>query len=624
MTDDGLSNIFLGIGVADPRGMTRLPGVRTSIDQMADWAHKQQYDSIVRVCDDTEPVTAQRIKDHLGPLLDQPLNRIVVYFVGHGFSDALDQLWILSDGPEVNTGRISRNALRASLETYGPVQIAMISDACLTARGFPSGATPVLDDRSGSRKNVFVDNIYSTLPNEPSYFFRAEEKKSEFCLFTSVLLEFLNGRHPNAFRLADGECPDVTTQTLLWNLPEAVEDRAAGLQVDQRPKIFPGFPYGRDIYSRFPDRSGSDGTVTPPPFSNRRPHTEPGPDDPKKLEERLIGSQPSAPPLLSRQRMEKVFTELNRWNGRLAALVHHSGKNSNWGMIVNERPTGFITGPLTEDGGNSWWMPITKSDLDRVVPYRGREKRLFLTLSWYIEQNTEFFTMVPVFDDLVATVHIQNESEGTEGVLKSGCYQLSWTPEYKLPYDADFSYSAKTILSWRYLLALNDGKLNSGDAHLIAHSMRDEKHINPMIGVVCAYLYDLVGDVHSIARMCHFYWQHSQAIPFDIALLSGGEIRRVSDGYGWEVIYPEAPDDEPMEPDYLWRATPRGVAPVAGVAPLLRSGWNRLTALASPDRDLLEGFAALTSSLSRAPIATLAGREAVEEAKRLLEILNIL
>ena len=169
----------------------------------------------------------------------------------------------LSDGPDVNTGRISRDALRASISTYRPRQISMIADACLEARHFQSGTVPVLYDAPGPRRRVFVDNIFSTLPNDPSFFFRSKDAASEFCLFTSVLVDFLNGEDERAFRLANGIFPNVTTQTLYWNLPDAVLERGAGHGVNQEPRVEPGFPQGDDVYSSFAKPGVSIGPYPP-------------------------------------------------------------------------------------------------------------------------------------------------------------------------------------------------------------------------------------------------------------------------------------------------------------------------------------------------------------------------
>jgi len=88
--------VFFGIGVAQPQGMVALPGAKTSIDQMASWADRQGYSVIRAITDETAAVTASGIAEELRPLLDERIDRIVIYFVGHGFLNSPDQIWILS------------------------------------------------------------------------------------------------------------------------------------------------------------------------------------------------------------------------------------------------------------------------------------------------------------------------------------------------------------------------------------------------------------------------------------------------------------------------------------------------------------------------------------------------
>lgn len=594
---------------------------------MQTWASQQGYATKV-IIDDTQPVTPERLRNEIGELLSDygQLQRIVIYFVGHGFLDPPDQIWILSDGPSVNLGRLSRNTLRASVATYRPKQISMISDACLEARRFPSGAISVIDDRPGPRQRVFVDNFYSTLPNAPAFFFGGQEDTAAFCLFTSVLLDFLNGTDERAFRLSNGISEAVTTQTLYLNLPDAVQDRGACLNVDQEPRIEPGFPQGDDVYSHFPERVRSqslpaarrttgDGQVTDtepasssPALSKRL--------QPRTLVQRIATDDCALPPLLDSKHLERLRVEARDFEGDLVALVHDPDLSPFPGFIVNEGPTGFFTGPIPDPRDEGYWCPIISSDLDEAVPYVGRRPRSFLTLSWHTGSNpsNNLFTMLPVFDRLMATVHLGYSPD----VYETGCIQLSWTPGY-----TSHSYIQKTQTAWQTLNALATGRLQSNDAVPIADHLRDEKHANPMIGIVCAYLYDLVGDTDSISRLCHFYVEHGQGIPFDIALLSSGEIGQTDDG--WSVRYGSSTRDERRSrqniPSYLWETTPEGSGRVAGAAPLFRSGWCRL---AAQKHHLLVEFSKLSENLTRAPIATIVGNHARDRAVGLLRELRLL
>jgi hypothetical protein len=250
--------------------------------------------------------------------------------------------------------------------------------------------------------------------------------------------------------------------------------------------------------------------------------------------------------------------------------------------------------------------------LDELIPYVGRRARSILTLSWGYDGRS--FLTVPVFANLIATIQLrQAESEAD-----SGCTHVSWTPAYELG-----AYSELTYEAWEALTRLTDGRLVSGGAKDLADKLRVEKHANPMIGIVCAYLYDLVGDSESLLRLCYYYVKHGQPIPFDIALLSGGEMRVSDESDGWEVAFDKTDVDMDRAaagmPEYLWTSTPAGWGRVAGATPLVRAGWSRLAARGN---DILREFAELEGMLARTPVSTLVSRGSRERALSLLRKLK--
>jgi hypothetical protein len=222
--------------------------------------------------------------------------------------------------------------------------------------------------------------------------------------------------------------------------------------------------------------------------------------------------------------------------------------------------------------------------------------------------------MIPIYDHLVAIVQLAD----AEGDSRPGCSHLSWVPDYDL-----WGYRNYTLKAWEVLERLLDGTLGSVALRNVADDLRFAKHADPIIGIVCAYLYDMVGDSDSISRLCHFYVAHDQPIPFDIALLGNGRLDREDGVDGWILRYEGASRDSARErsgvPDYLWRPTPGGVGKVGGMVPLIRSGWSRL---AASTHSILRGFGDLESALSEAPFATIVGNEGRRIALQLLKELE--
>ncbi len=658
--------VFLGIGIAKPTGMVALPGVYNSINGYMDWANSQGYEAVA-LTDETTPVAASDIAKILTAMFNKPVYRLVIAFVGHGFQNSTDQIWILSDGPDVNTGRMSRDALRGSLRTYGPQQICIIGDACRESRYFESGTVSILSDRPGPPKKVYLDLFSSTLANQPAFAFRAKPDQEAFCLFSAVVLDFLCGRDQRAFQLATGRSPDVTTQTIYNSLPDALLERGALLGVNQEPDLSPGFKYGEDVYSRFrvtrPAAASARSPLSwaknlPPPSGlpgilggligisgisgvpdvdelfekSSRPkelnkevanHADAGEAMPKRVlpsYAQLLAKSEfdfKAQPAIDADILQKFIKAGTEYNEELVAVVHQSGATQGWGHIVNEAPTGHIVSPIKLDSG-AYWSPITWSDLDEHIPYVGRRASQMLTLSWHSVGHDEFFALIPVFENLIAQVHFWGDDRRRGGVSA-----VSWFPKY----DINDSLPTLTLAAQQALFLLEQGRLRAGHAHEIASQLRIAKHANPLLGVVCAYLYDLAGDVDSINRMCHFYVAHRQPVPFDIAMLAGGELRRASDRPGLVTTFQKTEADNALASDstmadlkYLWEATPAGEGPVAGVAPLLRVGWPRIGTRRHLEwaRGLFNAGDALASS----PISTLVGRRGKVAALEVLEDLG--
>jgi hypothetical protein len=253
--------------------------------------------------------------------------------------------------------------------------------------------------------------------------------------------------------------------------------------------------------------------------------------------------------------------------------------------------------------GTGVWLPVTFTDL-------GDQLEL-MTLSWGTGRRLGY-CMAPRYRGLVAMIGISGGFESSPE-----CSHLSWVPEYRL-----HDFNRLTRSAYWVIDQLTTGNLHSRDVRAIADGMRFDKHANPLLGVACAYLYDLIGDTDSISRLCYFYRSHDQAIPFDIALLSRGDL--VPAEKGWNLTYPAASEDGERKsagvPEYLWRKTDGGVASVGGAVPLLRVGWSRLNAHTNP---MLRRFGQLQSALSPSPIATLIGDDARRMANMLLRDIGI-
>jgi hypothetical protein len=106
--------------------------------------------------------------------------------------------------------------------------------------------------------------------------------------------------------------------------------------------------------------------------------------------------------------------------------------------------------------------------------------------------------------------------------------------------------------------------------------LRMNKFADPVLGVICAYLYDSIGDMDSIRRMAYYYVQEGQAIPYDLALLGqlDGSVRGAQLWAQVPAVSARAPRTA-TEGAFGW--THEATVPVEGVVagfwPWLRQGW---------------------------------------------------
>ena len=141
------------------------------------------------------------------------------------------------------------------------------------------------------------------------------------------------------------------------------------------------------------------------------------------------------------------------------------------------------------------------------------------------------------------------------------------------------SYGDKSTggLALNAIARMESGALHAADIPDLSIELRTEKHADPVLGVISAYLYDSIEDLDSIRRMAWFYIRHHQPIPYDIALLAQVPGRRNAEGI-LEVDIPALSSREPRtkkEAATRWACLPTEAATgtVAGFWPWMKQGW---------------------------------------------------
>jgi hypothetical protein len=182
---------------------------------------------------------------------------------------------------------------------------------------------------------------------------------------------------------------------------------------------------------------------------------------------------------------------------------------------------------------------------------------------------------------------------------------------------SDYEAAAQAIV------AMENGSLRADAATDLAIKLRKEKHRDPVLGVISAYLYEAIGDVESIRRMAGYYVQENQPIPYDIALLALVPGYK-NDGHLW-VQPPPVEKSSPRteaEAEHSWTYSEMHAMEglVAGRWPWMRQGWAYIEQPVEIEVPLIEqNLAGLAQHIARSRFTTLDA----EGAQLLIEIFSL-
>ncbi|WOS67039.1 MULTISPECIES: caspase family protein [Sinorhizobium] len=625
--------LFIAIAVHRPRYMPILPGVLEANDKICAWAARRNYD-VVQIDDRNAPVTVNRIREHLTPdledgpdpslLLDR--DRIVVYFCGHGIAAWPDQYWILSPGPNQSRDRISANGFRDVLASYDPLQIAFISDACRSPGALSGTGDPVLDRLEGSSRNPQKDIFYSCREGTSSFAMPATASEPAYLIFSSVLMKALSA--PDGANidplLAQLNRQAVTSQSLSDYLESNVPAAALGVDRQQAPQCDPGFRPLNHIYEEFtfPDSLDDDPDDDDPTFSDGGADLslfEFDADDASDFSEGAFGQDGDEPSVfddmaaylrrqyrsrekerIERGQAERFELSRSEWRAPLVTLIGEelskaSPDRSSIAIVGSRRAHIIFQGQREAPSRRRLATDALGSSVDFfTVGKIGRRSSKTACLRY----GDRSLSLVPIFRDM----HVVTSVEDFED--EQGIEFLSWVSVYGDPREDRLLHSAEA------LKGLSQGYLRSADAKKIAGQIRYAKHLDPMMGIVAAYLYNAVGDIDNIRRMAYYYTTHSQPIPFDIAMLAGLELIRSEHGFSVEVpAVPRALEQDRGAPNFTQVATPNASGNVAGLAPVLRMGWPYLR---ESRHSFHKSCWRFIDHLASSPVTTFTSRSAVQ------------
>lgn len=531
---EGGREVAIAIGVSDAKPLPYLGGAVNGARAFHEWATRLGYDSKL-LTDEEKPVTIERLRSILVAALTplgQPIHRLLIYFAGHGLiREAEEGLWLLSDWND-ELKAVAVEVLKRRLYMHNIQQIAIFADSCRSLPPDITAADLTPDGVLGrgpirELQQPAIDKFIAAQDGNATFMVPGKNPDEDRCLFSGVLMEGLWGTKPEAY--SKSLTDKVTSRSLGLYLGTEVPKRAETYNRKLRPTVLPTFPEGDDIYF-------GQGPRPPAPVFPPWP-----PPEVLRVAGPQVESAPSASTLV-----EKI-----RSQPRPSSFETGAGFAVEGGYI---RGLWTPAGVIAEIHGQpNWWRLRDPAffRLQKPVPV-------------LIEFEDGMFAATTALPNFIATV--LREERGISALI--------YRPVYDMPQTGETEGLAIAALA-----RMESGALLAKDAKDLAVDLRQMKHVDPVLGVISAYLYDSIGDLDNIRRMACYYLQNGQPIPYDIALLAQlrGERR---DGLLWTHV-PAVSRREPgteaeRSHDWTYEATDAASGPVGGLWPWMRQGWTFL------------------------------------------------
>ncbi|MBZ9994111.1 hypothetical protein [Mesorhizobium sp. BH1-1-4] len=645
-----------------------LDGAVVAAETIGQWALHSGFaasDVVVLTDKGANRITDRSLQDAFDQLVPAgtQVDHFVLAFTGHGLTGINDDTtyWLLSDslGQGYN---IFVEELRRQLYAYGIQHLTIFSDACRAIAN--SRDLRGLLPRPGVRKR----HQQPVADIEVARFNACQDATSAFmvrvpgaaapgkCIFSGVLAEALWGRVPAAF---DGSVVD--SSSLGRGLRAAAKERATQYNLTLVPggsaffdkvvyfdQASPPLPPDPDLAPWPPTedvQAASAGAVAAGAKLPLAPNVFKSVLENVAIRTTILGPSfgECHPDIDTRKafpglpKIAKPLVEsVSQARRRLASPdVSNPGRKVLSDQVADQLKTleALAAGEARKKKANT-----LRTSLERAaLPPRDEEVRLVVNGAvkqiWSekpihrvgrgtrsIEfapssRDDEGLRMVEFADGLLAPVWLYPDLVCTLLRDRDGVAAISYRHVY--------GGNTGTSVAARAISRLVTGGLSVAEVDSLATELRHEKHVNPTLGAIAAYCYDVTGDLNSVRRMAAYYGQKGQAAPYDIVFLgmieNNGEMAQV----------PDVPKDrtraEADGPVWLMARTNAVDVRIAGLCPWLRQGWDYLAAPEDAERPLVDGLDRFRPHLTRSVFTTLGriGGRALAEKWQLMPNLQV-
>ncbi|MCE5983772.1 hypothetical protein [Pseudomonas sp. LF19] len=612
--------VCLAIGVSTVTPVAKLAldfayldGAVFAARAMGEWALRSGFGvNNVRVVDDgstdgkANPVTRERVQravDELFPVGAEVVDQLILSFCGHGLTGANfgSIFWLFSDSLHMKY-RIVVDGFYEELLLHGVKRITLITDTCREApqslelmrldgvRGIVVQGTRV-DSPRFDRLASCQDGQLGYMVYDPA---AAAPGK---CVFSGVIADILWGLEPTAI-----ENGMITTTTLGKCVRSRTTERASQyhLKLDPQCQVDPESVVLCD-------------TTTPQPGPADLQPWPSGSNSAVLGAGKTVGVAESTEQILERAKTNRAFRD------RLL------GK-------------GFGLKPVLPKGPDIHALKITAESVALEVERRLMEVNRPGSANLIVWGDQAKLLSEPALKPLRSdppfnAFHVDDHCKGMPVLVELADGQFTPVVPYVGLYavvapstDGDvFQVYGAQGSPERYraaLRAINEfaaGRLRVDSLDRLAADLRHEKHVDPMLGVICAYLYRATADYDNIRRMAYFYAARDQAVPYDIALLGAMQVTRDKHG-ALQLHVPavkacQSRQDAPVLPDYATQATTATLARIGGRCPWLGLGWDYVKEPRLEWAALVEGLADHAARVRRSGSTLLPADSARQLAK---------
>lgn len=580
--------IFVSIGVSRPLGgLDELPGAITASERMAAWATAHGYATVL-IHDAVLPeITIDLLRDRIATAIQEvtdqtELKRLVIFFAGHGAALAVgDQYWILTNWHKRPTEAIKVSSLQRMLEYYGPKQVSVIGDACqeFSSKFIDLLGSAVLDRPDEDQHPYELDQFFAVDAGKQAFMIKANGDTKDFCLFTEVLLDALEGDAQGIYFEDIGQDKVVTSQSLARYLDNNVAREAGkyGLRMIPRPK--PGF-YTDRAYLTMPVPPG-EGFV-PPPFDASVASSG-------DLESMGVPGEQAEPRGKAESRSRSVSkARLVRPKSQRAALDAQADARDNAREATRKAFVSEVGGATVRDHFETGCgICVSGAEVAAVEASFGEVSRVDGQPNWFRIRLESGSADTFGWSDALVTL--------TSGQIVSVCGVNGFVAALHIIDQDSLSLFHRPIGAQEYegqeaielLAQAHAGLLSREKIIETAAMLRYGKHRIITLGCIAAQFYDAIRDVDSLRSMAAFYAMNHQPVPLDIVLYGGGTIR--DDG---DRLYADIPAVAVREPRtaqeqrhrFTYDETPGfNNHPIAGRVPWMREAWGAVATASCDD-----------------------------------------